>query len=285
MLKAVRYLGPVGLGVTSPRLFLADDGRVYVVKMQQNHLGPKILVNELIAARLGNLTDLCFPPGDIIFIQPREVFHHHKIHAAARPGYHFASLFLAGSRYVTQGNLPRAVNKRQMAGVVLFDHLFHNVDRTQNYKNLLIRREEQGYRMYAIDHSHLFLRGRWTTDSLAVLADKIHIDYRRAFRMLLKYYFTADDILHYAEKFRNITQEQLTAIVEEIPAEWLPDAAERQAMLTYMVKRLAKVMDLAERLCLCIPNPDRRTDSHQEEQFLHMGVVHPDASVGDVGPD
>ncbi|EGO64150.1 HipA family kinase [Acetonema longum] len=285
MLKAVRYLGPVGLGVTSPQLFLADDRQVYVVKLQNNHLGPKILVNELIAARLGILTDLCFPSGDIIFIQPREVFHRHRAHSAAGSGYHFASLFLAGSRYVTKANLPRAVNKRQMAGVVLFDHLFHNMDRTQNYKNLLIRREDQGYRIYAIDHSHLFRRGRWTTDSLALLADKIHIDYRRSFRMLLKYYFTADDIMHYAVKFRDITQEQLAEIIEEIPSEWLADASERQAVLAYMVKRLAKVMDLAERLCRCIPDPDRRADPHQEEQFLHMGVVHPDASIGDVGPD
>ena len=41
MLTAVEYLGSVGLGVTVPRVFRADDGNIYVVKLQNNPMGTK----------------------------------------------------------------------------------------------------------------------------------------------------------------------------------------------------------------------------------------------------
>ncbi|HWQ62155.1 MAG TPA: HipA family kinase, partial [Negativicutes bacterium] len=66
MLTALEHLGATARGVTSPQLFRADDGRVYVVKLQNNRLGPKVLANELIAARLGVALGLCFPPGGVI---------------------------------------------------------------------------------------------------------------------------------------------------------------------------------------------------------------------------
>ena len=50
MLEAVEYIGRVGVGVTSPSLIKGDDGFTYVVKMQNNRLGTKVLVNEYIAA-------------------------------------------------------------------------------------------------------------------------------------------------------------------------------------------------------------------------------------------
>lgn len=69
MLTAVEYLGSVGVGVTVPRVFRADDGNIYVVKLQSNPMGAKVLVNEYIACWFGERMELCFPPSDLIQIE------------------------------------------------------------------------------------------------------------------------------------------------------------------------------------------------------------------------
>ena len=66
MLKADMYMGRVGVGVTSPSLIKADDGYIYVVKMKNNRLGTKVLVNEYIAAWMGKKLNLPFPFSDCI---------------------------------------------------------------------------------------------------------------------------------------------------------------------------------------------------------------------------
>ncbi len=254
MLTATAYLGAVGLGVTSPRLFCADDGRVYVVKLQNNRLGAKVLVNEWLACRFAAIMELCFPPGGLITVSEQTVMASRRMRTArVKPGTHFASRFLTHSRYLNDGNIYKAVNKRQMAGVILFDHIFHNFDRVWNRRNLLLRREEAGYVIYAIDNSHLFGRGNWTIDHLNQLAPKIVINYRRAYGWVLKYFLKPEDFDPYREKVAALTEADLTELVDSIPAEWLPDKTERQALTDFMVARRDLSGTIVDRLCSLIP--------------------------------
>jgi hypothetical protein len=255
MLTAVTYLGAVGLGVTSPQLFRADDGEVYVVKLQNNRLGTKVLVNEFLASRFAIAMDLCFPPGGLISIDEQVIQKSRRLRAAGvKTSPHFASKYLSNTTYVVRRNLFKAVNKSQMAGVMLFDHMFHNVDRTWNRKNLLARREDNRYVLYAIDNSHLFRRGRWNVDALARLERKVSVNYRRAYGWLLKYYLTAEDFYPYMTKVRALTDEALSDIVLDIPLEWLPREEERQALLKFMIVRRDMVDEIARRLYALIPN-------------------------------
>lgn len=264
MLTAVKYLGAVGLGVTSPQLFRADDGKVYVVKLQNNCLGTKVLVNEYLACQFAGVMDLCFPPGEILYISDKVLEKSRRLKACrASKGPHFASRYIGGSRYVVRSNLYKAVNKAQMAGVMLFDHLFHNPDRTWNRKNLIVHREEPGNVVYAIDNSHLFRRGRWNIDSLAKLESQITLNHRRAYGWLLKHFLTVGDFAPYVAKVKALSDEQVTGLVENIPGQWLPDQAERQALIRYIRVRRDMVEEIAARLCSLIPNVDRGADPGQ----------------------
>lgn len=266
MLVALDYLGAVGLGATSPQLFRADNGRVYVVKLQNNRLGPKILANELLGARLGEYLGLCFPDGGIIRLDEALVAKSRRlIMHSVPPGRHFACRYLSGVRYICRNNLRRADNLGQMAGVMLFDHLLHNLDRTLNRRNLLLRREGKRYRIYAIDNSHLFRRGVWTAESLEKLADSVRVNRYRTYGVLLKYYLEAGDFSPYLEKIKALDNDSLTELVAGIPAEWLPHRGERDALWAFLARRRAMAEEIVTCLKALIPDKHRRADIDKVE--------------------
>ncbi|VBB06566.1 Hypothetical protein LUCI_1802 [Lucifera butyrica] len=262
MLVAVEYMGPMGVGVTTPQVFRADNHKLYVVKLQKNRMGAKVLVNEWLAARIGQMMELCFPPSDLIMISDRLLAgNKYRQVKGMAPGPHFACQYISSTRYVERYSLSKAINKEQMAGVILFDHLFHNWDRIWNRKNLLIRREKEGYRVYAIDNSHLFRRGVWNIESLRTLAGEIKVNHRRAYGMLLKHFLSARHFQPYVRKFEQITDEELAILVDDIPWEWLPREDEREALFLFLLTRRDMVKEIASRLCSLIPDVHRRTDT------------------------
>jgi len=264
MLTALEYLGSVGIGVTAPQMFRANDDKIYVVKLQNNRMGTKVLVNEYIACWFGRKMELCFPPGDFIEIDEQVLKKKRRLQVAGiKKGPHFASLYIHSNRYVNKRNLQAAVNKRAMAGVMLFDHMFHNVDRTKNRKNLLVSREETAYVLYAIDNSHLFVRGRWTAQSLEKLVHRISINQWRSYGWLLKHFLVPQDFAPYVAKLRDIREEDLTQFVHSIPQEWLPEEQERTALLRYMITRCTMMDAIVSKLCQSIPNIHRSTYFYQ----------------------
>ena len=260
MLTAVEYLGSVGVGVTAPQVFRANNGKVYVVKLQNNPMGPKVLVNEYIACWFGERLDLCFPPGDVLEIDKKVLRKNRQLRAAGvKPKYHFASQYIHRNRYVGRSSLYRAANKSELAGVMLFDHMFHNIDRTKNRKNIIVCLEDGAYVLYAIDNSHLFVRGRWNVETLEKLAERISVNRRRTYGWLFKYFLTAGDFNPYVDKVKTITETELIQLVESIPEEWLSKEKEREALIQYMLKRCNMVSDIAMLLCQSISDVNRRT--------------------------
>lgn len=266
MLYALEYLGAAGLGVTSPQLFRADDGRVYVVKLQNNKLGPKVLANEFIGARLGEDLGLCFPPGGIIKLTEELLKKNRRLRAAGvTPGRHFASQFLNGTEYVCRHNIARAANLGEVAGVMFLDHLTHNLDRTVNRRNLLIRREGSVWRVYAIDNSHLFRRALWTEETLERLAARNRVNRHGVYGTLLKHYLKPDHFLPYLAKVKEWGDDYLGSVVAAIPGEWLPHATERQAMVKFLAARRGEAEAVATSLAALIPDKHRRADANKGE--------------------
>jgi len=207
---------------------------------------------------------LCFPPGDFIEIDEQVLKKKRKLKAAkVIPGPHFASQYIYNNRYVGKRDLRNAVNKRAMAGVMLFDHMFHNVDRTKNRKNLLICNQDSAEVLYAIDNSHLFIRGRWNIQSLEKLVNRIHINRLRTYGWLLKHFLTPSDFAPYVTKVREISQVQLTQLVQNIPQQWISRDLEREALLRYMIKRCDMIDDIVAMLCQSIPDVHRSTYFYQ----------------------
>lgn len=264
MLAAVKYLGPVGMGVTSPQLFLAGDQCVYVVKLQNNRLGPKVLANELLAAKIGKSLTLAFPPSDIICLDEKIIKENRRLRIARVPaGMHFASQYIKQNRYASKENLVRAGNISDMAGVILFDHLFHNFDRTGNHKNLLLCQEKEKFCLYAIDNSHLFGKGKWNALLLARLMDKIIINKHRTYGVLLKKFLRIEHFSKYIALVHTLDDQYWEELVAAIPAEWLPLSSEREALLQFLLRRRDMVDRIAEQIFSLIPDKHRGSDMNQ----------------------
>ena len=254
MLVAIKHFGGVGVGVTIPQLFRADDQKFYVVKLKNNRLGSKVLVNEFIAAKIGIAMGLCFPASDIIEISKNMLEKSPRLMSlGAAPGRHFASRFLNHTKYVKRENLYKTMNINEMAGVILFDHIFHNADRTNNRKNLLLRKEGTEYKIYAIDNSHLFRSSRWEKEDIDNLSMRIKVYYLYSYGVLLRDCLCPEDFIPYVEKIKKISNEYINDIVKEIPAEWLLQEAERQALIKYIILRRDMVEDIYKKICKFIP--------------------------------
>lgn len=146
-IRAIKILGPI-CGSTNPQLMRGDDGRYYVVKRADNPFGPRILVNEFLAARLARMIGLTTPDFAILRIP------------GAPPG--FGSRF-SPSRHVHDW-LPRSAwgfveNPSDLIGAFAFDVWTANVDARQV---LFIRRPGQlPLRMTLIDNGHCFGGKTW----------------------------------------------------------------------------------------------------------------------------
>ncbi|MBP2652582.1 MAG: hypothetical protein H6Q73_151 [Firmicutes bacterium] len=264
MLTAVEYLRPVGFGATSPQLFRADDGKSYVVKLQNNRLGPRVLANELLGTRLGERLGLCFPPGGIIKLDDRLIRKSRILsNAHVSPGKHFACQYLNGTQYLCVHNLHKAINKPEMAGVMLFDHMLHNLDRTMNRRNLLLRREEHGYKIYAIDNSHLFRSAIWSEERLRRLATRIQVNHQRSYGALLKKFLRPAYFETYFAKVKDISDGEFQELVATIPTEWLPHASERETLCQFLSARRDMAEEIITCLCSLIPNKHRCSNIDQ----------------------
>ena len=245
MLKAVEYIGKVGVGVTAPAFYRADDTKVYVVKRLTNRVGNRVLISELFAAAFGRATGLIFPPAAPI-----------DLSAFLRPGaapVHFASAYVPNCRYADRSNIVQADNLREMAGVILFDHLFHNADRTNNRKNLLLSRMEEGARLYAIDNSHLFKTGRWTIEKLEALAERSQLYANFLYGVLLRRYLCTDDFAPYLARLRALTPAEIDAMLAAIPDGWFDEEGLRDALRRFTLRRLEKLDEVYRLLRQMLP--------------------------------
>lgn len=245
MLRAVEYLGKVGVGVTAPEFYRADDGQIYVVKRRTNRVGARVLLSELFAAEFGRTIGLIFPsaaPIDLgIFLRPN-----------AEP-IHFASAYLPSCRYADRSNIMAAANLHEMAGVILFDHLFHNADRTNNRKNLLLSYATTPPRLYAIDNSHLFKTGRWTLQKLEAIVAQTQLYTNNLYGNLLRQHLCASDFQPYLARLRALSPERIAAMLSAIPPAWFDEDGLYNALLHFTSHRLQKLGEIHALLQQSIP--------------------------------
>lgn len=249
MLTANKFMRPVGIGITSPVLIRDTNGEIFVVKLMQNPLGSKILVNELLAVQIGQKLKLSFPPAGIM-----------KIEKGRFKGLHFASQFLHNTVYLSPQNIKKVSNISDLAGIILFDHLFFNIDRSHNRKNLLAVKDNKNYYMYAIDNSHLFKHAKWTVAYLNKLADEISINTHKMFGVILKKYLQPECFTPFITRIKTMDYDEIEKIISALPEEWLADINERKALAEFVAVRLSMAEKVSDRLCLLIPDKHRRSD-------------------------
>lgn len=214
---ATRYVAPLREGGSLPGLMEADDLGTYVVKFRGAGQGPRALVAEVIAAGLARALGLPVPrvvlvevDGQLALGEPDQEI---QDLLRASDGLNLGIDFLPGALDFVPGSF--AIDPRLAAKVLWFDALIGNVDRSHRNPNMLHWRGP-----YIIDHgATLTFHHRW---SAAEAHDARPYDASDHVLIALHPDLAAVD----AECAALLTDEAITAAVDDVPDEWLVDEAE-----------------------------------------------------------
>ncbi|MCB9161010.1 MAG: aminotransferase class I and II [Caldilineaceae bacterium] len=236
--EAVRYVTPLREGGSLPALVEADDGQQYVMKFAGAGQGPKALVAEIIAGRIGQLLGLRVP--ELALIELREGLGRSEPHEEIRDLLNASTGTNLGLRY-----LPSAlaynplqsppVESLLASTIVWFDAYVTNVDRTPRNVNMLMWRQQ----LWLIDHgAALYFHHDWSDWEERAGA---------RFPMIREHALLpwAENIRAVDPKLRvRLETSSLEAIVAEVPDVWLQDegafadvAAHRAAYVAYLAAR------------------------------------------------
>ncbi len=236
---ATRYVTPLREGGSVPALVEADDDGLYVVKLLGAGHGRKALIAELVCGEIGRLLGL--PVPDLVLVELDAAFAKAEpdpeIHdlLVASAGTNVGLDFLPGSLAFAPGTGP-APAPDIAAGVVWFDSLVMNIDRTPRNPNLIVWHRAT----YLIDHgSGLYIHHTWRDPAEHA---------RRPFEGIRDHVllpFAGSIVEADARMAPLLDRARLEAILADVPDDWLaPEAgfptpaSLRSAYVDYLLRRL-----------------------------------------------
>ena len=161
-------------GGAQSQLMLGADGKLWVVKFQNNPQHVRVLANELIATRLAEAIGLTVPRTDVVEVSEWLVSHTQGMwieyprgqKEPYQPGLHFGSQFVGGLMpgqvvdYLPEQQLDDVRNLPEFAGMLALDKWTGNCNGRQAVFER--RGRERKYRATFIDQGFCFNAGEWT---------------------------------------------------------------------------------------------------------------------------
>ncbi len=161
-------------GGAQSQLMLGADGKLWVVKFQNNPQHVRVLANELIATRLASLAGLAVPSSDVIEVTGWLIDNTPDMHIELQhgkkekycAGLQYASQFVGGLMpgqvvdYLPEQQLDEVRNLHEFAGMLVVDKWTGNCNGRQAVFDR--RPRERRYRATFIDQGFCFNAGEWT---------------------------------------------------------------------------------------------------------------------------
>lgn len=159
---------------TDPFEALIKEKYVYV-KTFGSRWSNRILINEYICLELAKALKLTIPDGGFCIINKNtdieavieDIDYDENINGIA---FYSEKIYNVNPSINSISVVNNIVNKEEINSIILFDHLVYNIDRHKG--NLLLKygAEINGFKMYIIDHSHVFnLQHNWNAIGLQEL--------------------------------------------------------------------------------------------------------------------
>jgi len=160
-------------GGAQSQLMLGADGKLWVVKFQNNPQHLRVLANELIATRLAAAVGLTVPQSDVVEVTEWLVANTFDMQVEGRggrerysAGLQFGSQFVGGLMpgqvvdYLPEQQLDEVRNLAEFAGMLCIDKWAGNCNGRQAVFER--RPRERKYRATFIDQGFCFNAGEWT---------------------------------------------------------------------------------------------------------------------------
>jgi len=236
-------------GGAQSQLMLGADGKLWVVKFQNNPQHLRVLANELIATRLAAAVGLTVPPSDIVEVTEWLVANTFDMQVEGRggreryvAGLQFGSQFVGGLMpgqvidYLPEQQMDEVKNIAEFAGMLCIDKWAGNCNGRQAVFER--RPRERRYRATFIDQGFCFNAGEWTFPDLPLRGvyqrNKVYerVTGWKSFEPWLS-------------RVENMDAGVLWEIAEAVPPVWYGgDTAVIERLMEQMLKRRSRVREL-----------------------------------------
>jgi hypothetical protein len=237
-------------GGAQSQLMLGADGKLWVVKFQNNPQHIRVLANELIATRLAEAVGLTVPPSDVVEVTPWLVENTsdmlvdlgHGQRERCKAGLQFGSQFVGGLMpgqvmdYLAEQQLMEVRNLEEFAGMLAVDKWTGNCNGRQAVFSR--RPRERKYRATFIDQGFCFNAGDWTFPDSPLRG----VYARNSVYAGVTGWSSFEPWL---TRIEETPPEKLWAIAEAVPPEWYGgDLADIERLMEALLARRGRLREL-----------------------------------------
>jgi hypothetical protein len=234
-------------GGAQSQLMLGADGRLWVVKFQNNPQHIRVLANDLIATRLADAVGLTVPPCDVVEVTEWLVAHTPEmeielgrgVRERCRAGLQFGSRFVGGLMpgqvvdYLPEPQLDEVRNRTEFAGMLALDKWTGNCNGRQAVFSRKAR--ERKYAATFIDQGFCFNAGEWNFPDSPLRG----VFARNSVYAAVNGWQSFEPWL---SRIEQIDAGRLWAIAEAVPPEWYGgDPAEIERLMESLFARRSRV--------------------------------------------
>jgi hypothetical protein len=238
-------------GGAQGQLMLGADGRLYVVKFQNNPQHTRVLANEFLASRLALAAGLTVPQPELVEVSPWLIDNTPELEMdlgqrreRCRPGLQFGSRYAGGTMpgqvvdYLPEEQLVEVKNLAEFAGILALDKWTGNANGRQA---VFVRRQrERRYKAVFIDFGYCFHAGQWRFEDAPLRG----VYPRNTVYQEIKEWNSFEPWL---ARMETMPEETVWAAAGEIPPEWYGgDLAEMEALVEKLLARRSRIRELIE---------------------------------------
>jgi len=238
-------------GGAQGQLMLGADGRIYVVKFQNNPQHMRVLANEFLASRLAAAVGLTVPEAELIEVSswliensPELEIDLGRMRVRCQPGLQFGSRFAGGTMpgqvvdYLPQEQMAELFNVSEFAGILALDKWTGNANGRQA---VFTRRQRQRrYKAAFIDFGYCFHAGEWRFEDAPLRG----VYYRNDVYQEVRGWESFEPWL---TRLETMPGDTVWAIANQVPPQWYGgDQSEMEALVEKLLRRRHRIRELIE---------------------------------------
>jgi hypothetical protein len=247
-------------GGAQGHLMLGADGKLWVVKFQNNPQHVRVLANEFLGTRLASAAGLSVPLTSVMEVSAWLIEHTPEMEVdlgkskvSCRAGLQFGSQYMGGLMpgqvldYLPEEQLAEIRNLEEFCGILALDKWTGNVNGRQAV--FLRKPREKRYRACFIDQGYCFHAGEWRFDDVPL---------RGIYPRSLVYAHVQgwESFEPWLTRLETMEEGLLWKIAEEIPPEWYGgDMSDLEALVETLLRRRERIRECIEAFGRCDRQP------------------------------
>jgi len=229
-------------GGSQPQVLQDEEaGTPWMTKAQNNPQGLRVLVNEYVAASLGQRLGAAVQPAAVLAVPAAVAADvHHEGGAAWQDGPSFASQLMDSAAPYAADMLAAASDRVSLAKVAVLDALLGQNDGRQARGT----RDGSHFDVRAVDFGHALGNPQWSAVDLAARPVPTAIPDPNGWLGSV----TPDELEEIAAAVASVSDAEIDELVESIPREWGVTQEEQNALAAYLKDRRSVMAVLVEAL-------------------------------------